>query len=107
MSNYVSAAFAALTLLLCPSATVHADADPLYGGGYLGDQDAAAYQRQLNGLGAGYTVNSALIMGNSICYSLGHGWTERQIDAPPFFPDGAAPLVVHGTEFHFCPEHYR
>ena len=34
MSNYVRAAFAALTLLLCASATAHADADPLYGGGY-------------------------------------------------------------------------
>ena len=86
------------------------DTSGVYGGGYLGDQNAYAYEIQLDGYGTGYNMAQAKDFGLTMCHALATGAPENQIiDSGTSFgiPYSQATLAIHGAEYHFSPAYYR
>jgi hypothetical protein len=91
-------------------ATTGYDNGSVYGGGYMGDHDAYALWSMTDELGAQETVATIGAKGRSICAELASGLSEGAIvnDALTNYgvPTRLSRLIVHGAEYHFCPEYY-
>jgi hypothetical protein len=88
---------------------VDVDTTGVYGGGYMGDHDAYAYMKQIDDLGAPYSVSGARDFGMTVCNTRASGASEDQlvsIGVSSGISSGAAQLAVHGAEYHFCPTYY-
>jgi hypothetical protein len=98
-------------LIASPAAQAFTDGTPAshYGGGHLGDQDGSAYVIQLNILGSGYSPEQATNLGQTLCRDLAFGETEAQIverGVTKQISFTVARAVLHGAEFHFCPNYF-
>jgi len=125
MRNTVRAALAALSLttvalIASPAAQAFTDGTVgnHYGGGSLGDQNGEAYATQLNVdqsiLRATkdnyFDAAKATDYGQAVCRGLTLGNTEDQIvnrAVASNIPADMFRAVVHGAEFHFCPNYFR
>lgn len=95
--------------LVVAAGIARADVDgAAYGGGTMGDHDAASFWNELDQIGIVGTVTAARDLAGTVCELREAGTSEGQLVSMTAddFSASVARLAVHGAEFHFCSTYY-
>jgi hypothetical protein len=78
--------------------------------GSVGDHDKYSFMYELHSVGMSGTPDSARNLANIVCGKRAEGYTESRVieyaeNPPDPMPKSWAVEVVHGAEYHFCPQY--